>query len=248
MKTFKRNNNVLRHVVLLSCYFFFAGFQVYAIGYDYYFTSKCLERPLNPQYSGGIAINPELNNGLNGWTKFGSARIETRTSKEGNVFIVASHRTQPSDSFSQRFYVEKDKMYTISAWYNSRFKLTVFENEMKWWFTEPIQGKEDYHLADAMLQYVKNYSMLVRGHNIVWENKDQLPSWAKTLSPPLLSAAVERRFYSLVPRYQGQMMHWDVDNENIHFSYLESQLGENASAYFYKKAHDMDSNTILFLN
>nr|XP_016441770.1 PREDICTED: probable endo-1,4-beta-xylanase C [Nicotiana tabacum]XP_016441771.1 PREDICTED: probable endo-1,4-beta-xylanase C [Nicotiana tabacum] len=133
-------------------------------------------------------------------------------------------------------------------WYNSSFKLTVFENEMKWWFTEPIQGKVDYHLADGMLQYVKNYSMLVRGHNIVWENKDQLPSWAKTLSPPVLSAAVERRFYSLVPRYQGQMMHWDVDNENIHFSYLESQLGENATAYFYKKAHDMDSNAILFLN
>ncbi|KAJ8542008.1 hypothetical protein K7X08_016874 [Anisodus acutangulus] len=133
-------------------------------------------------------------------------------------------------------------------WYNPRFKLTVFENEMKWWFTEPLSpGKEDYHLADAMLQYVKNNTMLVRGHNIVWENQDQLPPWAKNLSPPLLQAAIERRYNSLIPRFQGQMMHWDVDNENMHFHYLESQLGIN-SAYFYKKAHDMDVNAIMFVN
>lgn len=74
-----------------------------------------MEEPLNAQYNGGIAINPEINDGLNGWTQFGSVNIETRTSKQGNNFIVASLRTQPNHSFSQTFHVEKDKMYTISG-------------------------------------------------------------------------------------------------------------------------------------
>lgn len=74
-----------------------------------------MEDPLNPQYNGGIAKNPEMNDGLNGWTSFGSVNIETRTSKQGNTFIVASHRTQPNHSFSQTFHVEKDTMYTISG-------------------------------------------------------------------------------------------------------------------------------------
>lgn len=132
-------------------------------------------------------------------------------------------------------------------WHNPRFKITVFENEMKWWLTEPSSGRDDYHLADAMLEYVTNHSMIVRGHNIVWENIDMLPTWAKPLSGPLLSAAIERRFHSLIPRYRGKMIHWDVDNENMHFSYLESQTGEN-TAYFYKKAHYMDKNALMFLN
>lgn len=74
-----------------------------------------MEEPLNPQYSGGIAKNPEINDGLNGWTSFGSSKIETRTSKQGNTFIVASNRTQPNHSFSQTIHVEKNTMYTISG-------------------------------------------------------------------------------------------------------------------------------------
>ncbi|XP_004240033.1 endo-1,4-beta-xylanase 5-like [Solanum lycopersicum] len=384
MNTFKRDN-VFCHILLISCFFLCAGFSVYAIDYDYHFTIKCLEEPLNPQYSGGIAKNPEINDGLNGWTSFGSSKIETRTSKQGNTFIVASNRTQPNHSFSQTIHVEKNTMYTISAWlqvshgkadvvamirtpngdiptgwaiaksgcwsmlkggfngnfsgpaelyfeskdissielwadsisiqpftllewkahqdqsiektrkskvkllvvdhegqpipnatimmkqtsssfpignamsshiltntgyqdwYNPRFKLTVFENEMKWWLTEALPNKNDYHLADAMLQYVQNRSMLLRGHNIVWENRDMLPQWAKDLPRPLLATAIERRFNSLVPRYRDKVMHWDVDNENMHFSYLESQTGEN-TVYYYKKAYDMDKTALLFLN
>ncbi|KAJ0044909.1 hypothetical protein Pint_05677 [Pistacia integerrima] len=40
-------------------------------------------------------------------------------------------------------------------WFTSRFGLTTFENEMKWYNTEPSQGKEDYSVADAMLQFMK---------------------------------------------------------------------------------------------
>ena len=40
-------------------------------------------------------------------------------------------------------------------WFSSRFTVTVFEDEMKWYTTEPSPGQEDYTAADALLQYAK---------------------------------------------------------------------------------------------
>lgn len=79
------------------------------------FILQCLARPLKPQYEGGIVGNPELDHGIKGWTTFGDAQIEQRVSKEGNNFIVAHHRNQPHDSFSQKFYLETGKFYTFSG-------------------------------------------------------------------------------------------------------------------------------------
>lgn len=71
--------------------------------------------PLKPQYNGGIIKNPELNEGLKGWTTFGDANIEHRQSDDGNKYIVALNRKQSFHSFSQEFNLEKDKLYTFSG-------------------------------------------------------------------------------------------------------------------------------------
>ncbi|KAG5526327.1 hypothetical protein RHGRI_032568 [Rhododendron griersonianum] len=92
------------------------GLAVDALSYDYSASIECLASPLKPQYEGGIVGNPELDHGMTGWTTFGDAQIEQRVSKEGNNFIVAHHRNQPHDSFSQKFYLETGKLYTFSAW------------------------------------------------------------------------------------------------------------------------------------
>ncbi|XP_059292205.1 uncharacterized protein LOC132045642 [Lycium ferocissimum] len=54
-------------------------------------------------------------------------------------------------------------------WHNSRFKWTVFENELKWHINEATPGNEDYSLADAMHKFAKKNDMVVRGHTIIWE-------------------------------------------------------------------------------
>ncbi|KAI3496815.1 hypothetical protein L1887_39192 [Cichorium endivia] len=87
-----------------------------ATPYDYSFTSDCLENPMNPQYNGGIVVNPELKEGLKGWTSFGNAKLQVRRSETGNEFIVASHRNRSFDSVSQDFFMEHEKLYTFSAW------------------------------------------------------------------------------------------------------------------------------------
>ncbi|KAI8013950.1 Endo-1,4-beta-xylanase 5 [Camellia lanceoleosa] len=109
-------NEVVVAMVTATCSNLEEGLVVDALPYDYSATPECLENPHKPQYSGGIVVNPELDDGLKGWTVFGDAKIEHRASKGGNTFVVARHRHESHDSFSQKFQLEKGMFYTFSAW------------------------------------------------------------------------------------------------------------------------------------
>ena len=74
-----------------------------------------MEKPLRPQYGGGMILNPDLNDGLKGWSVSGGAKIEERVSGGGNRFIVAHSRSHKNDSVSQKLYMKKDKLYTFSG-------------------------------------------------------------------------------------------------------------------------------------
>ncbi|GFQ08544.1 endo-1 4-beta-xylanase a [Phtheirospermum japonicum] len=362
------------------------GLKAYAVPYDDSYTLKCLATPLNAQYDGGIVVNPELNEGLNGWTVFGDAKIEHLASDDGNKFIVASNRYLPHHSFAQTFYLETGKLYIFSAWlqvshgkadvaaifkteasyetvgraiaqkncwsmlkgglvvktsgpaqlyfetnntdvdlsadsislqsftkeewkshqqqriknvrktrvrlqavdqagrpmanatvsltqtrpgfplgcainknilYNpayqswflSRFTHTVFENELKWYSTEYTQGFEDYSTSDAMVQFTQSHGLKVRGQNVLWDNPDCQPQWAKGLSSNELWAAANKRIHSVMSRYQGKFIQWDVVNENMHYNFFENNLGSiSASTYFYQTANQIDPATTPFLN
>ncbi|KAK6945985.1 Glycoside hydrolase family 10 domain, partial [Dillenia turbinata] len=345
----------------------------------------CVENPHKPQYGGGIIRNPEFNSGLEGWSTFGGAKIEERVSKGDNKYIVAHSREKPYDSFSQKLYLHKHLLYTLSAWvqvnqgnasvravfktrdgfkhagvtlanagcwsmlkggltldssgpaelyfesqdtsveiwvdsislqpftmeewnshqqqsiekfrksnvkiqaldakgnplvgakisiiqnalkfplgnninkeilnnpahqkwFTERFTVTTFGNEMKWYSTENIQGQEDYSIPDAMLNFAKQNNIAVRGHNIFWDDPQYQPWWVKSLSKEDLAKAVQRRINSVVTRYSGQLIAWDVVNENLHFSFFESILGNDFSNNAYKTAHQLDPKTPLFLN
>ncbi|KAM7253803.1 hypothetical protein ACFE04_031485 [Oxalis oulophora] len=133
-------------------------------------------------------------------------------------------------------------------WFLSRFKYATFGNEMKWASTEYTQGKEDYSVADAMLRFTSQHGVSVRGHNIFWEDPNFQVPWVKSLSPANLYKAVEKRVSSLVHRYRGKVIAWDVVNENIHFNFFESRLGPGFSSDVFKKTHSIDRRTPLFLN
>ncbi|KAJ8529999.1 hypothetical protein K7X08_036834 [Anisodus acutangulus] len=133
-------------------------------------------------------------------------------------------------------------------WFFSRFKFTVFEDEMKWYSTETSQGKIDYSTSDAMVKLCKSNGVSIRGHNILWDDPKFQPNWVSSLSPQQLSAAAGKRIGSVIAKYKGQVIHWDVVNENLHFNFFEGKLGPNASAIFYRLAAQFDNKTPLFLN
>ncbi|EXC31477.1 Endo-1,4-beta-xylanase C [Morus notabilis] len=134
-------------------------------------------------------------------------------------------------------------------WFTSRsFTVTTFENEMKWYSTEKTPGKEDYSTADSMIQFAKRHNVLVRGHNVFWDDPKYQPWWLNSLSKRQFSSAVWRRLNSVVSRYRGQLIAWDVVNENLHNNFFESKMGNNASATFYNWAFRADPETTMFLN
>ncbi|XP_050363607.1 endo-1,4-beta-xylanase 5-like [Argentina anserina] len=376
------------NMLLLLCTLLLAtgtSLEANGVPYDYTASIECLANPLKPQYDGGIIVNPELNEGLNGWTTFGNATIEHRKS-ENNSFIVAHSRSQPHDSILQRVHLESDKLYTFSAWvqvsngsdvpvtavfntptgyvpagatiaesncwtmlkgglnvdasgiaelyfesentmaeiwvdsislqpftqeqwmshqdqsiekirrsevkiqtvdaqgnplpnatisieqkaggfpfgcamnklilsntayqnwFTSRFRVTTFENEMKWYSTETSEGHQDYSVPDAMLSFAKRHNIAVRGHNVFWDDPQNVQGWVKSLPTKRLTTDAYWRARNIVNRYKGQLIAWDVVNENLHFDFFERKMGPSASGIMYNWALKTDGATPLFLN
>ncbi|KAM7251377.1 hypothetical protein ACFE04_023260 [Oxalis oulophora] len=133
-------------------------------------------------------------------------------------------------------------------WFASRFKYATFTNEMKWYTNEKNRGQENYTLADSMLNFTKQNGISVRGHNIFWDDPRYQPKWVPDLSPEELGNATKKRLHSVVTRYGGQVIAWDVVNENLHFKFFEDKLGQNASSDFYVSTYKLDQDAVMFLN
>ncbi|BBH09794.1 Glycosyl hydrolase family 10 protein, partial [Prunus dulcis] len=137
---------------------------------------------------------------------------------------------------------------TILNWFVKRFNAAVFENELKWYATEPEQGKTNYTIADQMLQFVRANQITARGHNIFWEDPKYTPAWVRNLTGNELHSAVNSRIESLMSKYREEFIHWDVSNEMLHFDFYEQKLGPNATLHFFETAHKFDPLATLFMN
>ncbi|XBJ15580.1 hypothetical protein VPH35_007447 [Triticum aestivum] len=133
-------------------------------------------------------------------------------------------------------------------WFTSRFTVASFENEMKWYSTEWMENHEDYTIADAMLRLAEKHGIAVRGHNVLWDTNDTQVSWVKPLDTQRLKAAMQKRISSVVSRYAGKVIAWDVVNENLHGQFFESRLGRNASSEVYQRVARIDRTARLFMN
>ncbi|KAG9148150.1 hypothetical protein Leryth_014080 [Lithospermum erythrorhizon] len=133
-------------------------------------------------------------------------------------------------------------------WFTKRFNAAVFENELKWYATEPKPRQLNYTKADKMLQFVQSNQISTRGHNIFWEDPKYTPPWVRNLTDPELKLAVKSRIQSLLQRYKDDFIHWDVNNEMLHFNFYEEKLGSNASLEFFMVAHEIDPLATLFMN
>ncbi|KAM7470922.1 hypothetical protein LguiA_009105 [Lonicera macranthoides] len=136
----------------------------------------------------------------------------------------------------------------LQNWFVNRFNAAVFENELKWYITEPKPGQLNYALADQMLEFVRSNQIIARGHNIFWEDPRYIPSWVLDFTGSELQSAVNARIQSLMSKYKDEFIHWDVSNEMLHFDFYEERLGLNATLHFYEMAHQADPLATLFMN
>ncbi|KAL8540458.1 hypothetical protein ACS0TY_001892 [Phlomoides rotata] len=82
----------------------------------------------------------------------------------------------------------------------------------------------------------------------IWADSISLQPFAQEEWKSHQDESIAKRINSVMSRYRGQLFHWDVVNENLHFSFFESKLGGSISTTFYKQASRIDRRTTPFLN
>ncbi|XP_037419890.1 endo-1,4-beta-xylanase 5-like isoform X2 [Triticum dicoccoides] len=179
-----------------------------------------------------------------------TVRLRARDAAGNPVPGARVHVRQVRSAFPLGSAMSKEIITNVKyqEWFAKRFTVTTFENEMKWYSTEWTQGHEDYTVPDTMLRFARSHGIAVRGHNVFWDDPRTQLGWVKALSCDQLRAAAANRMRSVMSRYAGKVIAWDVVNENLHFDFFEEKFGAGASAAFYQKAHGMDGGALMSMN
>lgn len=132
--------------------------------------------------------------------------------------------------------------------FTKHFDWAVFENELKWYWTEAQEGQLNYNDADALLDFCDRYGKPVRGHCIFWAVDNVVQQWIKNLDNDQLNSAVQGRLQSLLTRYAGRFPHYDVNNEMLHGSFYQDRLGDDINAFMFRETARLDPGATLFVN
>ncbi|KAM0832827.1 hypothetical protein ACQ4PT_064650 [Festuca glaucescens] len=128
------------------------------------------------------------------------------------------------------------------------FDWAVLENELKWYYTEAIQGQVSYADADELIALCDRHKKPVRGHCIFWAVENSVQPWVRALNGCQLKAAVESRIKSLVSRYSGRFPCYEVNNEMLHGSFFRQRLGDDIDAHMFRETAAIDPAPALFVN
>lgn len=154
----------------------------------------------------------------------------------GHVTVTQAARSFPIGSCLSAHALAADARY--GRFFRDHFNFAVFENELKWTWTEASRGKESYRDADALLGFLDENGLPARGHCLFWDNS--VPAWVRDLSPAELEDAMARRLSSVLGRYSGRFVNWDLDNEPLHGSFFADRLGPGIYADMFRRSHALD--------
>jgi len=136
---------------------------------------------------------------------------------------------------------------------NRHFDYLTAEYEMKWDPIERQPGVYDFFGADLIVAQAQRNGQRVKGHALLWH--EALPEWVKELSPSALQAAVEDHIRTVVGRYRGRIVAWDVVNEavaddgsGLRDTVFRQKLGDGYLELAFRVAHEADPDALLLYN
>ncbi|KAL5227350.1 hypothetical protein ABZP36_015615 [Zizania latifolia] len=132
--------------------------------------------------------------------------------------------------------------------FTKHFDWAVLENELKWYYTEAVQGQVNYSDADELIAFCDSHGKPVRGHCIFWAVDNVVQPWVRALNGDQLRAVVEGRLRSLVSRYGGRFPHYEVNNEMLHGAFFQQRLGDDINAHMFRETARLDPSPALFVN
>jgi len=136
------------------------------------------------------------------------------------------------------------------------FNLVVAENVFKWEVIHPGKNKYNFKEADALVAFAEANGMKVRGHTLVWHN--QLPAWLTSgdFTRDEVIALLRDHISTLMSRYKGRIMAWDVVNEAIDdttgqlrdTSFWYQKIGPDYVKLAFELAREADPSAKLYYN
>lgn len=93
------------------------------------------------------------------------------------------------------------------------------ETLLKWEPVHPRLGEYTFRLADAYVDFARKHGMKAIGHVLVWHKRT--PDWVfeddkgKPVTRKILLERMREHIHTVVGRYKGRIMGWDVVNEAI---------------------------------
>ncbi|NQT00641.1 MAG: endo-1,4-beta-xylanase [Planctomycetes bacterium] len=151
-----------------------------------------------------------------------------------------------SSAFSGRFDPEDERRY--KEVFLANFNAGVTENALKWHAMERYQGRVDYTVVDAILEWTSEHSIPLRGHCLFWGVPGRVQNWLKQLDDEMLREALQTRATNISRRYRGRFTEYDLNNEMIHSNYYAERLGPGITKQMAEWFKRQDPEARLFVN
>ena len=139
-----------------------------------------------------------------------------------------------------------------------QFSVITPENCMKPASIQPQEGSFTFQQADALINFARMNNKRVTGHCLVWHQ--QCPDWFfwegdEPAGRECVLQRLRQHIHTLVGRYRGHIIGWDVVNEAIddQQAYLRDtpwlrHIGEDYLAHAFCFAREADSDVHLYYN
>lgn len=151
-----------------------------------------------------------------------------------------------SSAFSGWFNPEDEKKY--KEVFLANFNAGVTENALKWHDMERRQGRINYSIVDAILDWTHEHDIPLRGHCVFWGIPNRVQNWLKQLDDEQLSEALKTRALTISSRYRGRFAEFDLNNEMIHNNYYAERLGPGITKKMAEWFKQGDPDARLFVN
>lgn len=134
------------------------------------------------------------------------------------------------------------------------------ENSMKMRAIQPREGIFRFDEADALVDFAERNGLQVHGHTLLWAKDDSTPRWFfrdgdGPASRELVLSRLETHVKTVVARYRGRIVSWDVVNEALDDSgpYLRPSgwttiVGPDFIARAFEWAREADPDARLVYN
>jgi|GEM_PF-461409 len=139
--------------------------------------------------------------------------------------------------------------YQVYAdFFRQNFDWATIEWYSQWKPVEEVQGVEDYTRADATVDFAQENGIQLRGHALAWPDERFRPAWLTAQSAQTHVDEINERIDNVVSRYTGRLVHWDVNNEMLNFTYFEDVVGPGIRSDMFVRARQNDADVKLFTN